>query len=209
MLGEKLDIFDEHGKHVGVQIRSDVHRLGYWHQTFHCWIYRREGDQIHLLFQKRHPEKDTCPNLLDITSAGHLLAGEQAEDGVRELAEELGLHVAYEELSPIGVIRDEMTGPQIVDKELCHVFLYECDQPLSAYVVQEEEVVGLLWVKLDEVVDLFAGKTKSIQASGFLVQEDGIAEYGTQEVGQSDFVAHEPHYYHQVFAALQRLGGRA
>ncbi|RNB86016.1 NUDIX hydrolase [Brevibacillus panacihumi] len=209
MLGEKLDIYDEQGRHIGVKPRSEVHRAGDWHQTFHCWLYRRAGEQIHLLFQKRHPEKDTCPNLLDITSAGHLLAGERPEDGVRELAEELGLHIAYEALAPVGVIRDVMTGPQIVDKEMCHVFLYECDQPLSDYKLQEEEVVGLLWVELDEIVDLFAGKTTSIQASGFLLQEDGAARDCALEVGLSDFVAHEPHYYHQVFTALQRRGGRA
>ncbi|WP_372454640.1 NUDIX hydrolase, partial [Priestia aryabhattai] len=82
--------------------------MGLWHQTFHCWIYRVVNDQIEMLFQKRHPQKDTCPDLLDITSAGHLLASEQPCDGVRELEEELGLSVSFEELDKLGVIRDVM-----------------------------------------------------------------------------------------------------
>lgn len=204
MAEERLDIYDEAGVHLGSEARSEVHRLGLWHQTFHCWIYRKDGEQIDLLFQKRHPQKDTCPNLLDITSAGHLLAGEIPEDGVRELEEELGLSVAFSALTSLGTIRDVTSAPGIMDKEICHVFLFECDQPLSAYTLQEEEVVGLLWVKLDEVEKLFKKEIPRVSASGFLLKAgEGVRDCELQ-LREADFVPHEAHYYQQVFDALKR-----
>ncbi|MFS0555121.1 NUDIX hydrolase [Brevibacillus sp. 179-C9.3 HS] len=203
MQEEQLDIFDEAGQHIGVETRSEVHRLGYWHQTFHCWIYRVVDEQIELLFQKRHPQKDTCPNLLDITSAGHLIASEQPSDGVRELEEELGLSVSYEELDLIGVIRDVTLAPTIIDKEMCHTFLYECEQPLREYRVQEEEVTGLFWVRLNALEQLFAGENGQMTVNGFLLEENGEQKDTDMIVTKADFVPHEAHYYQQVFAAVK------
>ncbi|MED1800950.1 NUDIX domain-containing protein [Brevibacillus porteri] len=203
MQEEQLDIFDEAGQHIGVEARSEVHRLGLWHQTFHCWIYRVVDEQIELLFQKRHPQKDTCPNLLDITSAGHLLASEQPCDGVRELEEELGLSVGFEELDKLGVIRDVTVAPSIIDKEMCHTFLYECDQPLRAYRVQEEEVTGLFWVNLQELERLFADEIGQISVIGFLLLENGEQKDTAMIASKPDFVPHEVHYYQQVFAAVK------
>ena len=207
MQEEQLDIFDEAGQHIGVEARSEVHRLGLWHQTFHCWIYRVVEGQIEILFQKRHPQKDTCPNLLDITSAGHLLASEQPSEGVRELYEELGLSVRFEQLSEIGMIRDVMSSPGIIDKEMCHTFVFECEQPLDDYVLQQEEVTGLLWVRLEPLEQLFNGALTEVTAAGFLVDENGSAIDTECKVTQTDFVPHEAHYYEQVFMAIKRLAG--
>ncbi|WP_103105712.1 NUDIX hydrolase [Brevibacillus reuszeri] len=207
MQEEQLDIFDEAGQHIGVKARSEVHRLGLWHQTFHCWIYRVVEGRVEVLFQKRHPQKDTCPNLLDITSAGHLLASEQPSEGVRELYEELGLSVRFEQLSKIGMIRDVMSSPGIIDKEMCHTFVFVCEQPLDDYVLQKEEVTGLLWVRLAPLEKLFAGELTEVTAAGFLVDEKGKATDTKCKVAQADFVPHEAHYYEQVFMAIKRLAG--
>ncbi|MED4585099.1 NUDIX hydrolase [Brevibacillus choshinensis] len=206
MREEQLDIFDETGAHIGVAARSEVHRLGHWHQTFHCWIYRVLEGKIQLLFQKRHPEKDTFPDLLDITSAGHLVASEEPEDGVRELEEELGLAVSFDELHRIGVIKDVGTAPGIIDKELCHVFAYPFDQPLHDYVLQPEEVTGLVWVDLDELERLFAGSGDKLEVAGFLSEPDGTRQDIVLQVDQTAFVPHESHYYQQVFTAIRVLG---
>ncbi|GEB33471.1 MULTISPECIES: NUDIX hydrolase [Brevibacillus] len=203
MTEERFDIFDESGQQIGVEARSEVHRKGDWHQTFHCWLYRVHNGQLELLFQKRHPEKDTGPNLLDITSAGHLLAGERPCDGVRELEEELGLVVPYEKLRQIGVIRDVITAPGIIDKELCHVFAMECDQPLHEYRLQKEEVTGLLWVNVQELEALFADQLSQVAAKGFLTDAAGERYDASLMVKQSDFVPHEVHYYQEVFQAIK------
>ncbi|MEJ8547564.1 NUDIX hydrolase [Brevibacillus borstelensis] len=209
MKEETLDIFDENRQWIGTEARSEVHRLGLWHQTFHCWIYRKEGERVYLLFQKRHPRKDTSPGKLDITSAGHLLAGEGPGDGVRELEEELGLAVSFESLQRIGVIRDASSEPGIVDREICHVYGYESDQPLEAYRIQREELTGLLWIRLDELMRLIDGETSAVRASGFVCDEDGSVSGVSEEVGMADLVAHERHYYQTVFEAVRELAGKS
>jgi isopentenyldiphosphate isomerase len=207
--GEMLDIYDESGRRAGVAPRGEVHRRGLWHRTFHCWIYCRDGQRVRLLFQKRHPEKDTSPDKLDITSAGHLLAGEEPKDGVRELEEELGLSVPYERLHPIGVVKDVSVEPGIVDKELCHVYAYECGQPLERYRIQQEELTGLYWVDLEEIVQLFAGEIPAVRAEGLEWRADGTAARIVLEANKADFVDHEESYYRTVFAAVKRLAAEA
>lgn len=206
MREEMLDIIDEEtGAPIGVAARGEVHRLGHWHQTFHCWIYTVREGGIELLFQKRHPEKDTCPNLLDITSAGHLAAAEGPADGVRELEEELGIKIPFAALQSVGVIKDVMVSPGICDKELCHVYACASDRPLHDYRLQPEEVTGLFWVRLDELERLFAGELSRITAEGFLSEADGTKKDVVLEVAQAAFVPHEWHYYRRVFAAVRRL----
>ncbi|MDF2939105.1 MAG: hypothetical protein K0Q90_4478, partial [Paenibacillaceae bacterium] len=95
---ENFDIFDEHMNHIGTASRQEAHAQGLWHRTFHCWVLRKGSAGWEILLQLRHKDKDTFPGLLDVSSAGHLLAGELVEDGVRELEEELGIGVPYPEL---------------------------------------------------------------------------------------------------------------
>ncbi|MFZ3588496.1 hypothetical protein ACOI1C_04280 [Bacillus sp. DJP31] len=38
MENERLKIFDEHRNEVGAATRSEVHKMGYWHETFQCWL---------------------------------------------------------------------------------------------------------------------------------------------------------------------------
>ncbi|WP_242069494.1 NUDIX domain-containing protein [Paenibacillus dendritiformis] len=66
----------------------------------------QEKDRAHLLLQRRHVHKKDYPGMLDITSAGHLEAGETPQDGVRELREELGIEPEPGKLVYAGVIGD-------------------------------------------------------------------------------------------------------
>ena len=69
-------------------MREEIHRLGYWHETFHCWFVKKVHNEWMIYFQLRSKEKADYPLLLDITAAGHLLAGETINDGIREIDEE-------------------------------------------------------------------------------------------------------------------------
>lgn len=70
---EKLKIFDEQRNHIGVATREEVHRVGHWHEAFHCWFISKEEGIDYIYLQIRSEEKKDYPNLLDITAAGHFI----------------------------------------------------------------------------------------------------------------------------------------
>ncbi|GAA3408608.1 NUDIX domain-containing protein [Paenibacillus hodogayensis] len=202
MQQELFDIFDEHMNRIGTATRRDTHLNGYWHQTFHCWIVIPEAEGPALLFQKRHPDKDTHPGKYDITCAGHLLAGEAPEDGVRELEEELGLVVPFERLVPIGVLPVEMRYRDLIDREFYHTYLLACSQPLEQYRLQPDEVVGLVKVAAADVSRLFAGETGAVSGTGLETAADGRPIPVSRLLERSDFVPHGDAYYRHVLDAL-------
>ncbi|TLS38316.1 NUDIX hydrolase [Pseudalkalibacillus caeni] len=198
MAKEMLDVFDENFNKIGMETREVVHEKGLWHQTFHCWVINKTPG-VRLLFQKRHQKKDLFPSLLDISAAGHLIAGEEVEDGVREVKEELGLSLQFDDLHSVGVLEDVLEEDGKVDKEFCHVFYYETGQPLTGYHVQTEEVTGLFWIGLNDFMALTAGKKERITAAGFELGENGEKEIKTIEVSIEDFVPHHPVYLEEIF----------
>ena len=98
---EFLDIRDKNGNPTGeVKERSLVHADGDIHGTSHVWIVRKnEKGSYDLLLQKRSENKDAFPGCYDISSAGHLPAGQDyLSSALRELEEELGIHAEPVEL---------------------------------------------------------------------------------------------------------------
>jgi isopentenyldiphosphate isomerase len=204
---EILDIFDEEMNHLGTAARSEVHQKGYWHQTFHCWIISRDAGRLYILFQRRHPQKDTFPDKLDITCAGHLLAGEQPADGVRELVEELGVTVPFSSLRSIGIIKDVTVSDDKTDKEFCHTFLLETNRPLTAYTLQAEELTEIVKMELEQAIRLFNGEIGSAFVSGIRLHDGGSKEDVRYEVNVDSFVPHDPAYYETVFRAAKAMDG--
>eukprot|EP01119_Soliformovum_irregulare_P014431 TRINITY_DN3947_c0_g1_i2.p1 TRINITY_DN3947_c0_g1~~TRINITY_DN3947_c0_g1_i2.p1 ORF type:complete len:185 (+),score=48.17 TRINITY_DN3947_c0_g1_i2:17-571(+) len=71
---EYLDVLDENGKFTGISHpRSQVHREGLWHRVVHVWIVNSKGQ---VLLQQRTLNKESWPGMWDISSAGHISAGE-------------------------------------------------------------------------------------------------------------------------------------
>ncbi|WP_235988793.1 NUDIX hydrolase [Aquibacillus kalidii] len=199
---ENLAIFDHDFVAMGTASREEVHKKGLWHQTFHCWIIIEEYGQSYLVFQKRHEQKDTFANLLDISAAGHLLAGEGPEDGVRELEEELGIAVPFSELTSIGVIREELVGADFIDKEFCHVFLYKTSKKLTDFAIQEEELTGLVKINVEDLLLLVDNKYNHIDATGF-TSINGNKTSVSFKVSKSDLVPHYESYYLRVCRAVK------
>lgn len=203
---EMLDIFNEAMERTGTAARGEVHLRGLWHQTFQCWVVsgsEKEGRM--LLFQLRHPDKDTYPGLLDISCAGHLLAGESPEDGLRELEEELGIRAGLEELAPCGIFREEaFPSPDCIDREFCHVFLLEHQAPLRDYSFQESEVTGLFRLRPEHFEQLLSGRRSSVEADGILLLENGEKAEVRRTIRLTDIVPHSPEYYRFLLDHLYR-----
>lgn len=203
-LEEYVDAYNEDQNFIGALPRQEVHARGYWHHTFHCWIIQREAGHEYVLCQKRHRRKDMHPQRLDVTAAGHLLAGETVADGVRELNEELGLVVPFKALVPLGVFEGILEESGLVDKELSHEFLYETDRPLSDYRVQTDEVEGLFRMRIEDALALFCGTAATVGLDGFQVDGAGVKRPIHLRVSQDAFVPRDPGYYLNVFQAIQR-----
>ena len=103
-MNEYFDILDENGNKTGnTKLRKEVHRDGDWHKAVHIWVLNENGD---VLLQRRSADKDSNPNMLDISSAGHLSAGDESLTGaIRELKEELNIEVQPSELQFITTLK--------------------------------------------------------------------------------------------------------
>jgi isopentenyldiphosphate isomerase len=201
---EVFDIFTSTMEKIGTASRSEVHDRGLWHQTFHCWIVSKETGKPSVLLQHRHPDKDTFPGLLDISSAGHLKAGELVEEGIRELEEELGIKVSFNALLPCGVYAEEDYLPDHrVDREFCHIFILGCDQPLTQYQFQREEIIGLCLVDANEFEQLILGNEHTALAKSIYLTEDGQLEESTKYISIEDIVPHDKAYYDVIIQALK------
>jgi isopentenyldiphosphate isomerase len=163
---EQFDIYDDNMVFLGVKPRSQVHRDGDWHRSFHCWvIYRDASGEDWMLMQRRAPDKDTYPNDLDVSVGGHLSAGESLEQAVRETEEELGLKVDFNDLIPVGLrVIASKPSPETTDREFNHVFLLVHEQPLESYS-PNDEVSGLVVFKIDDGLALCAGEIESIEGT--------------------------------------------
>ena len=206
MAQELLDIYDEQMNYIGTVPRAEAHAKGYWHKTFQCWIVRVQDQIPYLLFQKRHPRKDSFPGKLDKSSAGHLVAGETVADGVRELREELGISVSFDELIPCGVVRvTDETHEGIVDREFCHVFIYESNRPLHAYRLKSDEVSGLYQVRVDDFAKLVRGQISSVSAEGLEPDDSGQMRRVVKKVSIDDFTPQNDTYFDMLFHKLEQL----
>ncbi len=140
MADELIDIMNRDGKLTGqVRLKSEAHRLGLYHMSIHIWFYTSNGQ---VLLQKRAKDKDTFPSLWDVSVAGHIGAGETAQDSaLREIKEEIGLSIRESDLYFIGVhLAEKQPAPSILDNEFHYIFLSELKVSTENLVLQKEEV---------------------------------------------------------------------
>ena len=193
-----LDILDESGRPTGeVVAKSEAHRLGLWHRCFHCWICGSDPGGSYLLLQRRAGTKDTWPGYLDVTAAGHLAAGEETLDGLREVEEELGLRIVPERLVPLGTRRVEQEIPGGCDKELHDVFLVFDATPLEDLRLQKEEVEAVFRLDLDDVQVLY--ETGSAPA-----REYAAGRTSATRIHLAEFVPKDEGYLGRVAGAARR-----
>lgn len=157
---ELFDVLDEEGGKTGcVRERSLVHMNGDFHGTAHIWIVReRPEGGYDLLLQKRSQGKDSYPGCYDISSAGHVKAGDDyLSAALRELEEELGIKAEEKELEFAGFHKGYMEevfyGRLFKDREISAVYLYRKPVDASCLELQKEEVESVMWMELRECME--------------------------------------------------------
>ena len=154
---EYLDIVDENGMPTGEIVPREIaHREGIRHRTAHVWVVRKTDVGYDILLQKRSMEKESFPGLYDISSAGHIPAGEEPlPSALRELSEDLGIVAEPEELIHVGTFRiqyeKEFHGQLFRDNEVTQVFVYTKPVEIERLTLQASEVDEVRWFDLEEI----------------------------------------------------------
>lgn len=149
-MDEYIDILDAFGYPLHKTcLKSQAHRYGYFHASVHIWFYTSKGE---VLLQKRAANKDTYPNLWDVSVAGHIAAGEQKEtSALREIAEEIGVNMNQNQLTYQFTTRNINKHPNaILDCEYKHIFTAQLPVAVTALQLQEEEVAGLQLLSISD-----------------------------------------------------------
>ena len=204
---ETFDVLNCRGGKTGETIsRDEAHRTGAWHGAFHCLvIYERDG-RGHALFQKRSTLKKIAPGKFDVSVGGHYAAGENAATaGPREIKEEFGLDVKFDDLLPVGRrVFVYCFTPGAMEYEFQDVFLLPRDFRLQEITLQEEEVDGLLEMDIELGIKLFSREIP--QAEGRFYKNG--SETGRVEVSVEEFVPCLDNYYLKLLLLSQRyIGG--
>ncbi len=153
---EFFDVLDEKGNPTGrIKERSLVHEDGDSHRTVHIWVVRETEKGFDVLLQKRSADKDSFPGCYDISSAGHVAAGDEyLETAERELEEELGICAKEEELHQIGIhdgiVKDVFYGREFFNHEISAVYVYKEPVMIDELSLQKEEVESVMWMDYED-----------------------------------------------------------
>lgn len=139
---EWLDVVNENDEVVGRATRDDVHRDSLIHRSAHILLLNSKNQ---IFVQLRSLSKDNSAGLWDTSAAGHVDSGESyLQCAVRELAEELGVTLRPDDLTPVGRLPPERRN----GFEFTQIYTACSDQPLT---LQAEEIDDGRWVSADEL----------------------------------------------------------
>ncbi len=155
---EELDVLDDNGNLTGkTKDRKLIHRDGDWHKAVHIWIV---NDNNEILLQRRVAWKDSNPNMLDISCAGHVVAGDSSlSAAVRELSEELGIDVTPEDLRFVKRFKHQSKlSPTFINNEFNDMFILSTKKTVAEMKIQEEEVAEAFFVSFEKFREMVEKK---------------------------------------------------
>ena len=159
-MAEYFDVLDSNGNKTGEKKdRKLVHRDGDWHKAVHVWIMNSKGE---FLMQKRSPNKDSHPNEWDISSAGHVVTGDDSMTTVlKEIEEELGLSASPREIELLFSCKKQsvLNNGTFINNEFNDVYLLKKDLDISTIKLQAEEVSDVRWFTAKEMESILKNKT--------------------------------------------------
>jgi isopentenyl-diphosphate delta-isomerase len=140
---EKIVIVDEQDQMIGEAHKDRVHKEALLHRAFSVFVFRKTGDRLELLLQRRQKCKYHSGGLWSNTCCGHPCLGEAVfEAGQRRLREEMGIQVL---LNEVGVFHYQIQfNNGLAENEMDHVLVgFFEEQPI---VVNPYEVSDFCWL---------------------------------------------------------------
>lgn len=158
-MAEYLDILDKSGTQTGEsRTYEEAHQLGLIHKAVHVWIVNSENQ---ILIQKREKNRRAYPSHWDISSAGHVSAGETSrEAGKREAKEELGIVLSDSDCIPLGTFEEHiiLNEGTYINNEFQDVFIVRKDISIAEITIDPEEVEEVRWISIEEFQKWIDGK---------------------------------------------------
>jgi isopentenyldiphosphate isomerase len=205
-MNELIDIYDANLNHIGSETTDLVHQQGLWHITFHLWLVSKNDDGK-ILYQLRSKDVDNFPDILDVSAAGHLQAGETIPDGVRESVEELGVSIEPSKLHHLGFrveVSDQDDHQKNREYQAVHMALTELS--LDDFKPDTKEVSGLYWIPVKQGIDLFSGKIGSLDCEGIYFDETSKAWIKQKcKLSRKHFLPRIQKYYLTAHIMAERL----
>jgi isopentenyl-diphosphate Delta-isomerase len=154
---EIFDVVNERDEVIDRRSRQEVHRLGLKHRAVHVLVFNQHGE---VFLQKRSMSKDSCPGLWDSSASGHLDKGEDYDTcAMRELREEIGLHLAHPPKRLFKIEARAETGQEFV-------WVYRCESD-GPFTLHPEEIETGEWFSPAKVTQWMKERPQDF-ASAFL-----------------------------------------
>lgn len=160
---EFIDIYNENHKHLGICEKSLAHKLGLWHEVINGIIVNKKNKSV--IFQIKNAKHNKIHDMdkIELSVGGHYQAGEKVEDGIREIKEESGLDVAFEDLIYLGERQvSTVVKEDYIVREFQKIFIIPYIGDVMMLRCQDDEVTGFIEFKIEECIDLFLKSRPSI-----------------------------------------------
>lgn len=146
---EYFDIVDENNLPTGERrLRSEAHSYGSWHRTVHVYLFKKVSG-IEFLVHLRSKTKDLNPNKWDTRFGGHLKAGENVQNAIKEeLQDEVGLT-----LEPPNLIQGEVyKRGEHPNREFTYTYYYKFEGEIQSLKFNDGEVQKVKWMSSSEIL---------------------------------------------------------
>ncbi|MCI8545166.1 MAG: NUDIX domain-containing protein [Bacilli bacterium] len=198
---EYIDIYDEKERYLGYSEKKKAHELGLFHKVIGCLILSKEK----IYFQLKNPKHNGVheKEYLEITAGGHLMSGETLKGGVREIEEETGLNVLFEDLTFLEKrICDKRIKEDYIIKEFQYFYYLDIHHfsLLNFKNYDKEEIVSFVELKINDVIHLLNGKRKRIKGKK-IKEEKEVEMIVTLDDFDPDFL--EEGLYHTLLHKIK------
>lgn len=187
-----IDVYTDRNEPAGYTIeKKEAHAKGLWHRVFTCLVINTDNKTAYL--QKKTPGRYSFdrPDHMDVTVGGHYEAGESIEAGIREMEEEIGLKVPFDQLVSLGQRQTSVVLAKDYDNnEFQHIFLLPIKTKITEFKYTDTEVRGIVEVPLLEGIDLMRGEIPELKVKGCFVAVDKAEgkEVVDMTITKEDFV---------------------
>ena len=151
---ELLNIVDDNDNIIGEADRAEIHAQGLLHREINIFFITPDRK---IIFQHRSKNKDTNPDLLYATVAGHVEIGHSYEEtAVKEAMEETGVKINVSDLMFICKTKkcfiDEISKKINNSFKCKYAYIYRGE--ISDLKVEDGEAVGFEVYSIDQLLNL-------------------------------------------------------